>query len=298
MFAKLARRAASVLVVAASTAAGVSPAVAQSGEWAPGKYMAQAVGEMMATVRQLTDMSEFGYADDEAACLVGVYLLPGAKYSIWRPFEAGRTYALCAGGDEDATDVDLEVLDSEGNVVVKDTSVDRGAAFLFTPLRSGKYSLRVTLYGSKREAFCAFAIMQRGGCDVPIVNLTTAGDGFLTLCRSVLTVRGGKLGFLTESNQAALFGVILRGGRGTEVTDVRMGAGTRLVLGAGDTQAQDLDIKVHTMGGSLVAEDVETDATPVNIFSTSSHESYKVTLQNAAQRENAVFAVFGVLQAE
>lgn len=66
----------------------------------------------------------------------------------------GKSYRFLAAGDNDAKDVDLEVLDANGKVVAQDSETDPTATVDFTPNATGRYLVRIRLYGSDNNLPC------------------------------------------------------------------------------------------------------------------------------------------------
>ncbi|MSU79827.1 MAG: hypothetical protein EXS16_17285 [Gemmataceae bacterium] len=67
---------------------------------------------------------------------------------------SGKRYRFIAAGDADAKDVDLEVLDSNNNVVASDTLTNPEAIVDFSPQNNGRYTVRIRLYASDRNLDC------------------------------------------------------------------------------------------------------------------------------------------------
>lgn len=260
-------------------------------------YMVQALGQMMATVRYLSDQTVLGY-ENSGICLAGVVLQKGESYDLERSFSAGVDYVLIAGGDEDALDVDLKIL--KGNrEVVSDTSENRCAVTRFTPSRSGRYTIRMKLYDATQVSFCAFAVMQRNGYDVPVSNLVVAGNNFLGMCAAA-----GNLGnrnrclvsFPDSPHQAAVWGTVLRSGQSQTIRRLQLGGTPSVFLAAGDTQSRDLDLYVKDGSGNVVGRDVLPDAFPVVEHDSQAGQHFALTITNAERSGNPTFALFGVVQ--
>jgi hypothetical protein len=72
----------------------------------------------------------------------------GESTIITTTLSAGNEYYLVAGGCEDAYDVDIAVFDENGNLVGKDDDTDSLAVAKVTPLWSGTFRVRITMYNS------------------------------------------------------------------------------------------------------------------------------------------------------
>lgn len=63
----------------------------------------------------------------------------------------GKSYRFLAAGDNDAKDVDLEVIDEKGKIVASDTATNAEAIVDYNPTVSGRYLVRIRLYDSVAE---------------------------------------------------------------------------------------------------------------------------------------------------
>jgi flagellar hook assembly protein FlgD len=66
----------------------------------------------------------------------------------------GKTYRFVAAGDNDAKDVDIELLDANNKVVAQDTGAEPTAKIEHTPDANGKYLVRIRLYASREDLPC------------------------------------------------------------------------------------------------------------------------------------------------
>ena len=66
----------------------------------------------------------------------------------------GKEYRFLAAGDNDARDVDLQVLNEKKDVVAEDAAIDPTATVNFRPAATGKYTVRIRLYQSQNNLPC------------------------------------------------------------------------------------------------------------------------------------------------
>ena len=263
-------------------------------DWTPADHMSYALAEAMATARVVSDTTSFGYA--EGVALVGVYLQPGQSYSFYRSFSEFGHYSLVSGGDEDCNDIDLKVHDSDGNLVASDTSVSREAELVFRPPASGEYEITLTLYGADCGSFVAAAILEDGGYDVPVSNLTAASSNLMELCRNAARVgenRGDTAAFLDLDQQLAVWGTVLDPDSTASLTNVVLGDRPVALMAAADGNAGDLDLHLSTTFGLKVDQDIEMDSVPVILHEPTAAQRYTVELENVggARRTFAMVAV-------
>ena len=70
------------------------------------------------------------------------------------PLTGGKQYRFLAAGDADARDVDLEVVDADGNVLASDSKEDPQAVVNYTPAKNMRVTVRVRLYASDNDVPC------------------------------------------------------------------------------------------------------------------------------------------------
>lgn len=71
--------------------------------------------------------------------------------------DEGRTYVAVAVCDQDCSDIDLVLLDENGNVVSEDHEAAEYAAVKVTPAWTGSFDLRVKMYTCSAEP-CHFGV--------------------------------------------------------------------------------------------------------------------------------------------
>ena len=169
--------------VALCLAVAAPAAPARAAKWPNGVHMKEAVANVMVSAKTLGDLTEYGYAP--GTCFLAAFIQRRASVSMNIPMDADTSYIFLGGGSKDADDVDIEVLDSRGRAVARDDDADATPVVKFTPVRSGKYTLRLTLFKADSACFCAVAILQRGGYTVPIQNLADATNDLIGFCNDV-----------------------------------------------------------------------------------------------------------------
>lgn len=100
---------------------------------------------------------------DDGWVFGGNVLAPGGSADFTREFSAFKTYVIVAGGQQGADDVDMEILDSASNVVARDLSVNPKAQVVFRPVRSGLYTIRLTLARGVGRPLCFFMVFVTSG---------------------------------------------------------------------------------------------------------------------------------------
>ena len=126
---------------------------AQEGQ---GIYITQA----SARLTKLVDSgNKAGYGlQDNSFSIGGGWLKQGA--TNWVPLytvqlTAGKKYRFVGSGDNDAKDVDLEVVEVDTKkTVASDTGADPEAVVDYTPANTGRYLVRIRVYDSRENLPC------------------------------------------------------------------------------------------------------------------------------------------------
>ena len=102
--------------------------------------------------------------------------------------------------------------DADGDVVAKDDAKDSNPVVVFTPKEDGKYKVVMKLVETKaRGSFVAYALLRKGGYDVPSKNLKAAWERLLGMCEKI----NDKLGwaaFHDGDNELCVIGSIMKEG--------------------------------------------------------------------------------------
>lgn len=226
----------------------------------PSEYVGQAVGRLAGSIINASREADVGYND--GLSLFGAFMEKGTSTALSQELLPGRTYLIAGSGDDDATDVDLEIFYPDGRLAASDTEVDALPVVAFTPTQRGYYSIKLELHeGQTRTSFCAMAILREGGWQIPADNMVRACVRALTV-RNGLAERGLNLKFHDAPNQWAFFGGIVPQGQEAELSQISLGQGYRVVAAAGDDHATDLDSYLSD-GAGIVAKDEAEDALPI-----------------------------------
>jgi hypothetical protein len=149
-----------VFAVACVAALALSAGAARA-QNTPGKYIGEASTRL---AKMIDNASGTGYKIRGNAFFMGGALLQQSKDN-WIPLgtvelDQDRPYVFLAAGDADATDVDIQILGPNGDVVAKDDSTNVEATVEYRPTTRGRYTIRMRLYASQNSVSCyCFAAM-------------------------------------------------------------------------------------------------------------------------------------------
>ncbi len=288
-----------VLVTLTAFAALLMPGQWANADWNPGYYMAQSLDACFnAADRYMGVDNGYGYAPQIS--LVGTYMHQGDSYPMLKNLERNGNYVIIAAGDEDATDVDVRVLDPNGRVVQEDRLVDSIAVIEFNVRRAGQYRIEVDLYEADQPSFVSFVILKEGGWYIPRREFDIAKDDLFGMCERMNTAAekdGVFLQFNDGNNQATIFGGLLGGAEGTMLTNLRLGDGTAVIAAAGDSDVEDIDLVLYDNNDRELNADRLVDAQPIIVHDTSGRQLYKVEILSVARQESIpTYCIVGLLQ--
>ena len=247
--------------------------------------MAQAWAKTMAMANYLESNSNYGLKDN--VCLLGAVLTKRKSVRFSTYLVSGQDYVFFAGGDEDATDLDIKVYSSSGVLLKKDNKTDNNPVVGFTPNRSGNYSIELIYYsGTAMKSFACLALMKKGGNGVPVSNIVKSGKRFFSI--GDLINDRASMKFHDYENQWCLFTTILDEGDSSTITNMDLGSENHVFFGVGDQNIEDADLFLFYNSdrneSNVLAQDVKRDATPIMTSPTRSSSNYKLKIKNHASR--------------
>ncbi len=197
---------------------------------------------------------------DEGWSIGGQALTRGQSADFTRDFFAGTRYLIYANGSENAQDIDMEIVDSRGRVIVQDTRSLKDAAVEFSPSYSGQYTIRLKMARASGRALAFFAVFSDDGWNVPMQNVTAAFSRLTAIT---------SLAQLADYQIARFYGFVMRVGEMQSITLNGVGRGPHAAVAVGDNFARDLDIAA-LQGGRAIGIDTMYDALPIAEFNSSS----------------------------
>lgn len=262
-------------------------------EWTPGRYMRQAVEDVFATARRVAIAEEYGLSE-AGNCLLGAFVEPGATVSMNFELKAGEEYFFIGGGDEDVEDLDMTLVDKDGNEVGEDRLPDAVPIVRYTPDADGVFTMNIELASADVQSFCAVIVLRKGAPNHPLEQMQAA------LVRSVRQAEAMGSGeaegsrYLAVANRWALLGSLLQAGQVTTITNVSA-EGRKLGFSAvGDDNVKDVSLRLLSRGTQL---DADTGSAPSASLkrSPSKQESLDIEL-SVPQADGRALVILSVLE--
>ena len=248
--------------------------------WRPGKFMVQAFSRVSAAAQRAQQTTAYGFESNGAAVL-GAFLKRGHTISMARPLEGGVKYIIIGGGSDSVTDLDLEVVDSNGRRVGHDTGPDAIPIADFKAPQDGEYTINLRLSGSKAlGSFTAITIMRASdGYNVPVKNLASSFGSALALAAiandKVVKKGAGSLVYHADGDWC-VYGVVLKQSQSITFHGVDVNNPTSLIVGGTDGTATDFDLRALDASKGVIASDTGSDNTPMLLFQPASGDSYAI----------------------
>lgn len=258
------------------------------------EFLVEAMASVLEAANGLENQSDYGYDVNGHICILGAFVSPGQSVSLERHFDVGRRYAVLAGGDRDARDVDIEIIDPLGNLVTADTESDPSPAVTFYSNMKGTYEVRIRLYAAAQASFIFVAILSEGGYHVPEENQFDAAVQLLGNYQRFAD--NGNASMLSTRGNFAVYGSIVAGGEDTTVDNVDFGHGQRIVLTGSDMARSDLDLYVlNNFTEQVQLSDVLKDSVPI-VDATFYGGLYRLRLTNALPNGPSTFVLTGIVE--
>ncbi|MBL7798360.1 MAG: PPC domain-containing protein [Saprospiraceae bacterium] len=266
-------------------------------ECGPPKYMRQSLANVIVKGILLNGLSEMGYNKDVS--IMGTYMPEGEQVGFTTTLNAGTLYAFVGGGDDDVTDLDIYLYNERGTEVARDAKADNSPIVTYTPTTTGRYTVRVKMYSTRTAgSFASMLIMSNRGYNIPVNTLKSAISDLFSAVETICN-NSTKMGYLSTTNQWAMFGCVLEDGGSTTVSSIKL-SGTRrsVIVGGGDQNAFDVDLFLYDAQGNLLKKDEATDAHPLLIYSASATPEYQLKMKNARSGGNRSLIMSAILEVD
>ena len=276
-------RFAAYFAVAVGLTVPAGRAAAQENDWVPGKRLTESSTRVLGAIKRVTETTKYGYVD--GICFLSAFLHKGQDVKFTRDFEAGVKYAVVGGGDDGTKDLDVYILDADGNEVAKDELADNIPVVEFTPRRAGRYTIKVVMFDSgSKGGFGTVGVLKVGGFEVPVRNQATALANLVTEANKVDRQVKEQVLFGSGNNQWAVYGSIIPSGSDLTIENITPGAGRQVWVTGGDTTVEDIDLFLSDAAGRLLMKDEDDDARPLLDYRTKPDQRYSIRIKNVRSR--------------
>lgn len=253
-----------------------------SGEFLPGKFMAQAMNRVASGAAAVEAKTKYGF-DVEHASLLGAFLLQGKHIGMVQSFMKSHEYVLIGGGSDSAENLDIQIL-KDGKVIAEDRADDATPVVKFRPPEDGNYELRLVLERSRvGSSFVAVAVMRDGGYSVPTGNINKSFGAVLGGASAISAKAGRSLGGIVfhEQGNWAFFGGVLKPGIQNNFSGFKMVNDPTIVLAGGDDQATSIGLYADEDDTKReVAREKDKTTTPLLVIHPDAQKRYSLHVQH------------------
>jgi len=252
-----------------------APTPAPTADWRPGKFMQQALHNLVRPSLKLMNESSFGF--EGGTTIIGAFLHEGKARTFRRGLEGGKEYVFIGAASNPKHDIDLHVVDEDGKRLASDTQEDGLPVVKFTPAKTGSFGI---LIGSaKGTGFIAFSTMCNGCLQIPPKRIDDAVLGITRQAGrlSNALMKAGQKGLVFSEHDWAFFSTVLETNeQATFAVDME---GQHVFMASGDESTVDIDLVLKDSSGKVVHEDKQKDAVPGFRHTVKSKGRYQLVVQ-------------------
>ncbi|PHI20786.1 hypothetical protein CEQ90_05335 [Lewinellaceae bacterium SD302] len=260
--------------------------------WSPGEYMRQATDNVFEKASLMNALSEFSFSDE--LCLAGAILEVGATIALDVELKKGEAYTLIGGGDDDVVDLDLYVVDNNGEIVASDIEDDNTPIPDFTAAYTGRYSIRMQLIsGQAPTSFVSLALLTTSGESITEEEFGKISTAFFEGGETLHQVSSG-VKWHDLTNQWCLLGASLNDGQSWSMENLHLGDGEHYLYASGSDNSDNIDLSLKNVDGIISAVDEEPDEFPIMELNSSNSERYELTVTNTKSNGRS-FIMIGIL---
>jgi len=233
-------------------------------------------------------------------CTFGAFLRSGQSISMTTQLDKGKGYVFVAAGDDNASDVDVEVQSESGIRLASDTDSDKAAVAGLIAERSGEHRVKTTMYRAKGESFCVLIMLEVGQKSLPAEALAQCMAKWVTGSAALHAASqkndGTALTLKHGDRDWVFFGAALEDGDSVTFSGMSPGRGRAVLYACGDENATDIDAAAKDSDGDTIAEDEDDDPTPIVQWSASAGGTYKVSVTLISTKATRSFVVASVFK--
>lgn len=251
--------------------------------------LSQAMTSVIEGSKEAIEKTDVGFKP--GISVLGAYVRPGDSVKFSSTFEAGRRYIVAAGGNDSAEDIDVAILDGDGETLAKDDTKDPYAVAALDSGSQQKVSYMVTNAGSKAAFVCLTVLVSKGGWTIHSDNVKAV----INKCKKMgdFTKEQGYR-FYTRKNAWCLFGGLIEEGKSLKAVKLPISTGDHAIIGFCDDQSEVLGLVAKDGDGEEVGSDKSKSNFPVFDFPSGYSGATDVELTNS--KGDASFAMFGIFE--
>lgn len=242
----------------------------------------QAVAKVLGATTKAVKQSNYNF--NAGVCFGIAVVRKGDKIQTSYPLERGVRYLFIGGGDNNAQNIDIAVLDSKGTVMAQDNAPDAIPVVFFTPKYTGNYNLAMRLKSGKAaSSFCSLVVMRNsGGYALPISSIREAirPEQLPAETHEIANT----LQFHRVRNQWAVFGAVLKQGDATVVPNLKYESGLHVFVAGSDGRSTDVDLYLLNSAGQKLTEATKGGAEPSMSYQTDGSQTYQLGVANVRSK--------------
>lgn len=229
---------------------GASPALA-----ADAFDIGRAVDRTLVYVDDATDLHpSLGLAPDSSS-LLGARLRARSSSAMTVQLEALTDYVFLAKGPE-GVDLDIVLVDDDGDLVAADREDDEAPVVAFQPERSGPYTVQL-INASSRSVYAVMAMLSSDGLPLRLGYMRQSLAPLLADAHRAMEAGAG----VDEEGGWSFMATLLSENETHRFSGLPTRGRPGLALARGDSDARDIDLVVRS-GGRRLGEDIASDAIP------------------------------------
>lgn len=259
--------------------------------WSPGEYLRQATDNVFEKSSLMNALSEFSFSEE--LFLAGAVLEVGATIALDIELKEDQAYTFIGGGDEDIADLDLYIVDKDGEIVASDTEDDDTPIPDFTASYTGRFSIRLQLVsGQAASSFVSLSILSTTGQSITEEAFGQISDAFYSKGLSIHQMTTG-VKWHDVNNQWCLMAANLSGGQSWDFDNLHLGEGQHYFYAINDKSNNGIDLMLKNRNGKAVGIDRQLNDFPILEIKSSPSEQYFLSVDNKSA--NRSFIMIGIL---
>ncbi len=193
--------------------------------------------------------------------------------------EGGREYAFIASGGPAVTDLDLYLRRPGGQLLESDQETDPSPVVVYTPKRSGPYTLQLHLpTATVPEAIVSFNVLTTDGTDLPEARFRHVLRELDFSHRALADLEPGS-GFTTAPRQWLLYGFLLDERNPVTLETLQPQRSENHVMVAAGEHLTKIDLYLQKPDGTIITGEIRDETLSLLNFHSLTDASYRLRIE-------------------